>query len=493
MAAAGNTTGAVTKQKSARGNREKENATLWQIDDEKLLQEALAQIHQAALKPRFTGYQNELLKQRIPLFPPRTDFVSQLPPMIYIASQNAPGIHLRKLADLMSAGAQQSAVNKDITGFRQITGDWQSLAKSITRNGDLLIDLLVAKAFISSPLANFRDAAQALGLNDEAARFSELHKQFAAEKKSRNLDRSKSHASDLASSKGSVLASMTIPMLGRQVKSPPSLTEGDLRPGRYADHAVLERAASFSAWVLLGLCAGLAALQRFRQSRLVSQLSERMLDLLQRSDWLWIIAGGILLPALWYFAITRFTPLSAREWSMRWTAFLQPSCQFGSMVVLMIVLPVVIAGWRLAKRGAPLGLASRRAWIGMAAAACAMLAVPAFGAIMLGPNEIMLGAASILLGVSVLWLVVGFFRNLLGKDVNALQRATLARMVLPAWVFGMVVMAVSMPIHYAQERRWIQQDVLSKISAEKPAPNLYEWEVTQQLRKELLDLMDEAL
>jgi hypothetical protein len=163
------------------------------------------------------------------------------------------------------------------------------------------------------------------------------------------------------------------------------------------------------------------------------------------------------------------------------------------MVVLMIVLPVVIAGWRLAKRGAPLGLASRRAWIGMAAAACAMLAVPAFGAIMLGPNEIMLGAASILLGVSVLWLVVGFFRNVLGRDVHALRRATLARMVLPAWVFGMGVMAVSMPIHYAQERRWIQQDVLSRISAEKPAPNLYEWDVTQQLRKELLDLMDEAL
>jgi hypothetical protein len=364
------------------------------------------------------------------------------------------------------------------------------VAKSITQNGDLLIDLLVAKAFISSPAANFRDAAQSLGLNDEAARFSAIHERVIAEKKSRTMNSWKSHSTDLAGSKGSVLASMTIPMLGRLVKSTPPVTEADLRPGRYADHAVFERAASFIAWALLGLCAGLAAIHRFRQSQLVSPLSERILDLLRRSDWLWMIAGGIVLPALWYFGITRFTPLSAREWSMRWTAFLQPSCQFGSMVVLMIVLPVVIASWRLAKRGAPLGLAIRRPWIRMTSAACALIAVPAFGAIMLGPNDIMLAAASILLGVPVLWLVVGFFRNVLGRDVHALRRATLARMVLPAWVFGMCFMAVSMPIHYAQERRWIQQDKLHMISADKPAPTHYEWDVTQQLRKELLEDMD---
>jgi hypothetical protein len=492
LAAAGDSKGAVTKQKPPRGTGGETPAPLWKIDNEPQLQEALARIHQAARKPRFTSYQNELLKQRIPLFPPRTDFVSQLPPAVYLAAQHAPGIHLQKLTNLMAAGAQQCAANHDTDGFRQITADWQALAQSITRNGDMLIDLLVAKAFISSPLANFRDAAQALGLNDEAARFSDLHDQFAAEKKSRTMDRWKSQPTDLATSKGSLLASMTLPMLGRLVKSAPPLTEADLRPGRYADHAVFERIASFIGLAILGVCAGLAALQRLRQSPLVSPLAERMLDLLRRSDWWWIIAGGIVAPAVWYFGITRFTPLSAREWSIRWTVFLQPSCQFGAMLVMMIVLPVVIATWRLGKRGAPLGLLPRRAKLGMIAAVSAILAVPMFGAILLGTDGIMI-AGSILLGIPVLWLVFGFFVNILGNDEHALHRATLARMVLPAWVFGMFLMAISMPMHHAQERRWIQQDQLYKISAEKPAPTHYEWEVTQQLRKELVELMDKAL
>jgi hypothetical protein len=493
LAAAGDSKGAVSKQKSPRGTGGKTATPVWKIDNEQQFQAALTRIHQAAQKPRFTAYQNELLKQRIPLFPPRTDFVSQLPPTVYLAAQNVPAIHLRKLTDLMAAGAQQCAANQDVSGFRQITGDWQTLAQAITRNGDLLIDLLVAKAFISSPLANFRDAAQALGLTDEAARFSALHEQFAAEKAAREKRRWDSRTTDLATSKGSLLASMTLPMLARLAQSPPPLTEADLRPGRYADHAVFERIASFIGLAILGLCAGLAALQRLRHSPLFNPLAERMLDLLRRSDWWWIIAGGIVAPAVWYFGMTRLTPLSAREWSIRWTVFLQPSCQFGAMVVMMIVLPVVIAAWRLGKRGAPLGLAPRRAKLGMAAAICAVLAVPAFGAILSGPDRIMIAAGIILLGLPVLWLVVGFFVNILGNDAHALHRATLARMVLPAWVSGMFLMAVSMPVHHAQERRWIQQDPLYRISAEKPAPTHYEWEVTQQLRKELVELMDQAL
>ena len=295
----------------------------------------------------------------------------------------------------------------------------------------------------------------------------------------------------LATGRGSVLASMTMPMIARQVNSPPSIGPADFAPGRYADYALFERVASLTAWVLLGIAAGMAALHRHRQSKLVRRLSTRMVDLLRASDWIYIIAGGIVAPILWYLVLTRFTPLSPREWSIRMTAFLQPSLQFGALLTMILVLTPVVAAWRLGKRGALLGLVTRHRWTGSLAAICATLAVPLYGAMMIARGNLLMTTGNILLGIALLWLFTGFCFNLFGRHPQTLRRATLARIVLPAWIVGMLIFALSIPFHYAEERYSIQQDTLLAIPPGTSGPNRYEWEVTQVLRKELLEKLAE--
>jgi hypothetical protein len=463
----------------------------WEIKDAEKLNKTLALIHQAAEKPRFTSYEETLIKQRIPLLPKRHDYVSQIPPIAYMASQTTAVLNLLRLSQAMAAGAQECAARNDVDGFRQIIGDWEHLAKQSTGNGFTLVDLLVARVFLFRPVANFRDAAQTLGLDEETLRFTKLNESQKSEKEARERrGKLNSETENLVEKHGSLFASLSLPMVAKQVKSPPPLTAADLRPARYADNALFSRAASILAWAVLGLCSGFAALHRYRQSPLIRTLSGRMLDLLRTSDWITIFAGGILLPVLWYVAVTRLTPLSAREWSFRSSGFIQHNCQSGSLLVMLILLPVVIATWRLAKRGALLGMRTRFPWAGWLAALSAALATAASGAMMLGNQNLLIYPAFALLGIPVLWMIIGFSRNVLGTHPHALRRATLARIVLPTWIFGMLVMIATVPPLYLEECHWIQQDRLFEFTAAAPALSRYEWEVTQQLRKELLEMME---
>ena len=490
--AAATAEGSVTK-KPALTTKEREagKAPEWQIVDAARLQEALAQLHQATAKPMLATRQAELLRQRIRLLPPRDDTVSQVLLISYLAGLSTTSTNLHPLADIMSARARECARNKDAEGFRRIVADWQWLSRHAAEDGLTLIGLLIARSVFESPLATFRDSARELGLGEEARRFAALEERTRSEKKARQ-QRREPPPGDLVVERGSLLACLALFTGQSMVAAPPPLAESDLRPGRYADHAVLGRTGAVASCLLLGLCAGFAALHRFRHGPLVRALSARLLALLRPSDWAWILAGGIAVPVLWHLAITRLTSLGARQWSLESSGLVAAWGQLASQLVLTAILPAVIARWRLAKRGAPLGLTTRRQWPGCLAAAAVAAAIPVFGAMRpaaapANPDRPIL--ACVLTGAALLWLLVGFSRSLFGWRHHALRRAVLARILLPAWFFGMLVFALSIPLHYAEERHWIQQDRLFEISADAPALSRYEWQVTQELRKELLETM----
>jgi hypothetical protein len=413
--------------------------------------------------------------------------------MTYALSQVSGSLPKRKLVDVLAAGAQQCAVTGDVEGFRQITRDWKLLTEACVKDSGNLIDALVAKVMIVAPLKNFRDAARTLGLEAEAVRFAALDDRMQQEKEAREkLNKLGSANDEVLQLRSSVLTALSVPMIARQVNSPPVLTGEDLRPARYADHALFERALSCAAWILLGICAGLAALSRFRRSPLAWRLSERIQWLMRPSDWAWIVLGGVVFPLIWYFAITRLTPLGAREWSARLTLFLQPGGQFGGLALSMVILPVVIASWRLAGRAAGIGMAGRFPWWGWLAALAALAAVPAFGG-MLFRQEIGFAfrvAAYGLSGIAIIWLLVGVSVNFFDQGPQALRRATLSRLVWPVWVGGMLAMALLLPLFHAEERRWIQQDRVMEISAETSGMSRYEHQVTQILRSELLATLE---
>ncbi len=486
LAASGIAEGAVTKERVPYSPVKSPPKTpVWKIDDAKRLDETLAAIHQLAGKTKYTAYQAELLRERMPLFPPRRDYVSQIPPMLYGGLMPTANLGLRKLSDALAAGAQQCAARGDVEGFRRITGDWQALVPLLVRGGDTLVDVMIAKVFFSGPAQNFRDAARTLGLEKETQYFAGIHDRWLEEKNEREKRGKSDPDGALVEQRSAMLVGMTLPMLRRQVTSPPRLTAEDLRPGRYADHALLGRLGSWAAFLLLGLCAAAAT---FRRAPLAYRLSARMVDLLRPADWIWMLLGGVGLPVAWYLLIALLTPLSAWEWSVRSTGFIQPAGQFGCLVLSMIVMTVQMAGWRLAKRGAVIGLTTRFPWIGWVAAAAALTGVPAFGAIMYIGME----AGYALAGIALGWMLLGAALSAFVRQGQALRRATLGRLVWPVWVCGMLVMAVSVPLHYLEERRWIQQDGIYSISGDFPGASRYEHDVTKVFRAELMEMIDQA-
>jgi hypothetical protein len=490
MTASGISEGAVTRQKQGSANSKDIITPIWQIDDPDRLNSALEMIHQAMAKPGFRNYEKELIAQRIPLLPKRTDFASQMVPVAYMAGMTSSIISMRKLADVLCAGAQEAAARGDAESFKRIVSDWEKLSMHLTRNGFTLIDLLVAKVFLFAPAENFRDAAAALGLETERKRFEELHELKKADKAWKNVRGRTDPSEDMVRQRGSILTALTLPMLGRQVKTPPMLAEDELRPGRYADHALFSRGLALLALLVLGISAGLAALQRFRLPMLYRLLSARILDQIRWSDWLWVFCGGILLPFFHYFTWIYLTPFSSREWSLGYMAFFHPGFEFVALIVMMWTLSSMMVSWRLSKRGRLIGLESRHAWFGWIAVASTALAIPVAGLLVSSSrtDDWMLYAAASFLIPPLLWILVGCARNLFGNSTHALRRGILARMLVPTWVSGMLLMVLSVPVCYSIERHWIPQDRQFEVRAEAPAMVKYEWDVTQVLREELLEI-----
>ncbi len=480
LAAAGTAEGAVTRE----GLNEKAVLT---IHDEQRLRETLAMLHQLVGKPRFTSYRTALHRERLALIPPRRDFVSQIPPIAHTASAQINNIAFHRFANIWAAGAQRCAENQDAAGFRQIISDWHAFVTISSKNSDALVDLLVTKVIMSSPAKHFQDAARSLGLEEEARYFERIHDFNKVETKRRREN--KSAENNLLDKKGALLSSSSAAVASRFVKSPPPLTDADLRPGRYTDHAFAGRVLSGVGWMLLGIATGFTAFGRYRHAQLARRMSVRMLDLLRPSHWFLLFFGGLVLPVIWYLFISRLTPLAAREWSVTAGSFIPVCGQFGSLVAAMIILPVLIAGRLLEKRGAVLQLSPRFSWPTSLAATSALAAIPLFGAIPHDSpvNKWLLVFPLVLAGIAVVWILGGMI-SLCWKSPT-LRRATLIRMVVPVWAAAMLVMALSIPFHYAEEKRWIQQDRWSEITADSPSTGRYEHLVTQVMRQEILETL----
>ena len=457
--------------------------------DEAAFAEALKLFRQATAKPRLTNHQLELRSQRFTLLPERRDYVSQFPVHAFAASQTCGIADFRSLADAISIEAGRCAERKDVASFQQLVADWRWLVSTAARDGVSLLDVLVAKALFTTPLGQLRDAAKSLGLEAEAGKFDTFYQQH---ENWREHSRNQFNYNEVAlmETKSSLMAGLTLPMVRRQADAPPPITEADLRPGRYADHALFDRAHALVSWAILGLCAGLAALSRLRESEANNRMAGRLQDLLSWQDWVRIFVGGILVPLLWFVAVTHLTPFSAREWSMRITGFFQPAGQLVSLTLLMLVASTIIAAGCLSKRAGFLEPKPRLPWFSWMAVISAALAIPVFGA-MMDIRPLAFYAGCCLGGVALLWLKWGFIRHISRRPPGAaLRRATLARIMVPTWIFEMLMFALLVPVYHAEERCWIQQEHLLEITPATTGMSRYEWDLTQVVRKELLAKLD---
>lgn len=498
LAASWAAVGAVFRNSSTISASGPRPSPVWEINDRARLDAALAAIHEIAGQPRFTAYREEIEGERVALLPPLRDSASQIQRVDYVLMQDSETPRLRILTDMISAGAQVAAAENDEAGFRRIVADWRAMAEKMIGMCGSMVDCLVTKIWIVGPLGNFRDAALSFGMTEEAAAFSALKDR--TDKENESLRKGSPEQDEMEArfhNRGSYLAAQWLPMTARRLPIPPPLTDADLRPGRYSDHALVARAMTWAGWGILGICAGAAGLSRFVRNRLARRLADRMWRLLRPVDWAWIIGGGVVLPLVWYFLAIRLTPLSSWEWSVDATNFVGPGAQFGFTVLAMIFLPVSIASSRLAKRGAALGLMPRFPWMLWASCGLAFVAVAACGALsgylaVRKSPEINHNVMMTLASMAVVWLLAGAGLSVMGNGAQALRRAALAKVAWPAWIAGMLALAALDPLFYAEESRYIRQDRLLEISSQSPRSLLYDAKVIAVLRRNLEGMRKEV-
>ena len=80
-------------------------------------------------------------------------------------------------------------------------------------------------------------------------------------------------------------------------------------------------------------------------------------------------------------------------------------------------------------------------------------------------------------------------RFFFGEAQRQLRDKTLSRLVQPVWVAAILVLALLVPLHYAEEKHWIKRDKVGEITVDAPAPNRFEYDITQILRGELLEML----
>ena len=290
----------------------------------------------------------------------------------------------------------------------------------------------------------------------------------------------------------SVQLGMSWATLSKQTLRTVEIPEKDLGPERLADHAFAGRLLALAAWIVLALIMIAAGLYSYRGSALPRRLSTRLAELVKMSDHARIIGIGIGLPALYYLAIYRLTPWGGRDWSLAASAYIVPAAQFGTMLSLMLVLPVLVARARLNRRAGAAGLRTRQTRVPRVAVACAVAALPVFGISLEKGDKagIVMNIATGLLGILLLYALIAGIRALFSRQQSLLRRMTLARAVIPAYAAGMLLMMLAVPLYHLEEKHWFGQDQISRFSAESPSFSRYEWEVTQVLREELLEIIE---
>jgi hypothetical protein len=322
--------------------------------------------------------------------------------------------------------------------------------------------------------------------------------------------------------------------LTNYVKFPPPLTDDDLKAGRLTDHEFFSRACCLTAWLFFAVCLGMVALFRFRLPAVARRLVPRIRMLLRPVDYAWLIGGGILLPYAYMMVINRFTPLGGRDWSIRGL----PMAQFLGMALLMLVVPVLVARWRLSRRIAgdakglapldrngfgndtprdptfpvqgdkPLGagispvrksavpgLGGGRSWMAWLAVFCAVVFIPLAGWIAPGEyqRDIYQPWVLGLLAVPAVWLLVASLRALFGRaKARLLVRGVIARALVPVYATAMLLMAAAALGHKTAERYWFQRDAIMRMDPAFPAMSPYEYKVARQLREEIREILREA-
>ncbi len=454
--------------------------------DEKRLADALVLFHQARSLPRFDNYGSSLLAERIPLLK-QSDPTERIASIGYVAGQSAPSVWLRELVEMVAAEFARLAENGDTPGIRRLMDDNEHFLKTWASSPvGSLIDEMVLTVAVAGTTAAASDAAAKARLDDEVARLRGRKTRVDERIEWRKRTTPPDHV-DTVSSEGSMFANLLVPSIsGRHVRIPVPITSDELRPGRLVDHEIASQICLAASVVLLLLASVAVFLFRFRAPRPARKVASRLLLLLDRTDWLWILGCGFLLPFLYVILINRFTPLGGREHRLGYYGLLFPFSHYLLLFLCTLSAPTLLVRWRLRKRAAPFALTKRTSVVGWLALTIALACVPGlyFFATRFANETVIQILFLVPSGLLVLTILIGSARALFGKRHARVTRAATAEALIPAYSLGILLLALLYPLVNTSERQWFAKDKFTNLDPEYPAMTPYEYKTGVRIRKD---------
>lgn len=275
---------------------------------------------------------------------------------------------------------------------------------------------------------------------------------------------------------------------------PADLTRAELKPSRLAEYALFDRGVACLFLLLVLVATAFCGFEAHRRKRTVTGLSKGLQPLLTWRDQLWIGGIGLLLPFLWWWGITRLTPLGQRDlglwewvsatWLLQWAAFL----------ILCLVMLFQAVQWRWSRHGEFLGL--RRPWSssGWLIGALAGLAIPAAGLLRYldlktdDAHSLFLLAVSGAAATGLLWLLWMTILNLFTPGVSALRANLTMRTALP-WCLALALVALAaQPLLRLAEARWHARDPLLPVTTSGTHANALEERLARSYAEALAPL-----
>lgn len=484
----------------------------WTILDQGRLDRTLMLIREARAQPKWDDYSAGLLMERISLLPQR-NFIERMD-MASILSGNmtSASIRLRIVAGIIAERAWSTGEAGDVAGFRDIGKDGEHFIRGLSdRETGTLVDELVATVCVSDISESFAAAAGKLGLEEEATHWKQISARLTDRKNKRNshqliVDGKAVEADEVAGG----LFGGSIEMVAKQAEHQPPLTDGDLKPGRLFEHDLLSRFCSYVLWVLMGVCLAFVAAYRFRVSRLANRLAGRIEELLKTQDWCWVMGAGVLLPFAFVIAVNRLTPLGGRQFGAAGNSLMLPTVHFLGLMMLWLIVPAQVIGWRLTNRAGVLGF-PKKSWWGWLAVICAATFVPVISwavlsqsftgfwdiwieeveAVKIDPanSPVLFYMAVGILGISVLWVILQISSAIFSRPNRLIWRATSALVLVRVYAAAMLLLALATVAFKASEQYWFNRDTISMADPSQPGWSRYEYQVAMQMRKELREIL----
>lgn len=485
----------------------------YEIRDETKWRKTLDHLHAAAMAPRFEGFETQLLKQRLPLLPATDDILSLSPKCHYLFGNSIVNVHGLQFYEVICAQAQECLKQGDRGGLLKLAESWDRVVGRLMDNGrPTLMTVIILRSNARTPLDHFIAAAEGLELPDMAERLRERKEQLSSDhspfRRAMNFEEGKRQASLY----GSLFKQTTFPL-----EMP---REEDLRPGRLAEYALMDRVAAIAGWGVLVVAAAVAALYRFRGSALVRRLSGRLAELAAPRDLVRVAAAGVVLPFLLALAVIHFTPLGGRAWSLSSQGGSILGGQLAAVLLVMLLLPPVIARGLLDRRAGRVGLTAGRPIAGWLAVTAAAAALPVFGMAqwvmipepLMAGGDFLSGRAMIeldpdrasdpgnrwlwagigLLAIAILLGIAGLVRSIFTRRSHLLRRLVQARLVFPSYLAGTLLFALAMPAYHAVERHWFARDATLTFLPENWGLTPAEAELVRQEVAQIREVLEES-